>query len=276
MKKLCMILLSLALLAGLSAPALAADIQVNGKAVADAEAVTMVPLRAVSEALGFTVTWDGSLPGARLDNGQAHIDLTLGKDQYQLVSSKAIGMSAPFSLGAAPAMLEKGTIYVPAKLFGVLLGSQADAVVIGADGTVSSTAAGASGGVEIINPLHEHDTLEALEKAVGFDVTAPAVPAGFTASLYQDIAGTLAEIRFTNGDKELSYRVSQGAEDNSGDSSLYAETSTMTVDGVAVECRGGDSRVNVAVWVQGGYVHSLRAPGGLTVPQVRQMVESML
>ena len=61
MKKFCALLLSLALAAALALPAAAQEVPVSG-----AKAVTMVPLRAVAEALGYTVTWDGSLHGARL------------------------------------------------------------------------------------------------------------------------------------------------------------------------------------------------------------------
>ena len=105
MKRVSAILLSLALSTSLCLPTLAAGVTVDGKTVSDAEAMTMVPLRSVSEALGWTVTWDGSLPGARVETGQVHIALTLGKDTYQTVSSTAIGMSDPFSLGAAPTLL---------------------------------------------------------------------------------------------------------------------------------------------------------------------------
>lgn len=175
MKRVSAILLSLALSASLCLPTLAAGISVDGKTVSDAEAVTMVPLRSVSEALGWTVTWDGSLPGARVETGQVHIDLTLGKDTYQTVSSTAIGMSAPFSLGAAPTMLEPGTIYVPAELFQVLLGNREGTVSIGDDGSVSISQ---SGGTQVISPLHQHETLAELRSTVGFDFPVPDAPAG--------------------------------------------------------------------------------------------------
>ena len=52
MKKFCALLLSLALAAALALPAAAQEVPVSG-----AKAVTMVPLRAVAEALGYTVEW---------------------------------------------------------------------------------------------------------------------------------------------------------------------------------------------------------------------------
>ena len=77
-------------------------LKVDGKETA-IDACVMVPVRAVGEQLGFTVTWskDGTV---RLDDGVMHADLTIGKDLYQVVTSRTdlVGMSAPFSLGAAP------------------------------------------------------------------------------------------------------------------------------------------------------------------------------
>lgn len=276
MKKYTALFLALALSAALSAPALAADITVDGTPVAQAQAVTMVPLRSTAEALGWSVTWEGSLPGARVDNGLSHIDVTLGVDLYQLISTNAIGASAPFSLGAAPAMLEKGTIYVPASLFAALLGNRENAVTIGADGTVAISAA-QGGSAQIPNPLRTHETLEALKAAVGFDFSVPTPPAGFEEALYQDIAGQTAEIRWNDGVQEVTYRVSRGSSDNSGDYTVYAASGTLTVGDTAVQWRGRQAgSVAVALWTRDGYTCSVRASDGLTERQVRQMAESIL
>ena len=277
MKRVSAILLSLALSASLCLPTLAAGVTVDGKTVSDAEAVTMVPLRSVSEALGWTVTWDGSLPGARVETGQVHIDLTLGKDTYQTVSSTAIGMSAPFSLGAAPTMLEPGTIYVPAELFQVLLGNREGTVSIGDDGSVSISQ---SGGTQVISPLHQHETLAELRSAVGFDFPVPNAPAGFQVTCYQDIAGTMAEVRWSDDVQEICYRVSRGGDgtssDNSGDYTVYAESGTLDAGGTTVHWRGQDGRIRVAVWTGNNLIFSIRAAEGLTQTQVAQMVQRTL
>lgn len=44
-----------------------------------------------------------------------------GTDSYYMVSSTAIGMSAPTALGVAP-VLKNDVTYVPAELFNILLG----------------------------------------------------------------------------------------------------------------------------------------------------------
>ena len=112
MKKLIALVLSLALMGSLVVVALAADaapdgaedsytVVVDGTPV-EGEAVVMVPLRSVAEALGFTVTWDGSQ--AAVDTGDIHTNVVAGVDRYVLTTSHPdlVGMSAPFSLGVPP------------------------------------------------------------------------------------------------------------------------------------------------------------------------------
>ena len=112
MKKLAPILLSLTLAGSLSLPALASTtanppaassapasgytLQVNGTETG-LEGCMMVPLRALAENLGFTVTWNGS--SIRVDSGRVHTDVTPGVDCYVITTSLdgMVGMSAPFS-----------------------------------------------------------------------------------------------------------------------------------------------------------------------------------
>lgn len=278
MKKLISLLLGLTLSLTLSLPVLAADtltdgsisVTVDGTAVA--EVPVMVPLRAVAEALGFTVTWDGSLPGARVETGQASIDLTLGKDLYQLVYTSSAGKSDPLSLGAAPAMLAPGTIYVPAGLFRVLLGNQDDAVTV-QDGTVVISSGGEN--VQLPNPIREHASLAALRAALDFAFPVPQA-AGCTQSAWRDIAGDLAEMDYATPEGTLTYRASRGGDggsaDNSGDYTVYPESGTLTAGDTSVSWRGRDGKVWVATWITGDTVCSLRTPQGISSELVTALV----
>lgn len=104
-------------------------LQIDGED-AGVRACVMVPLRAVAEKLGFTVTWrgDGTI---LLDDGRMHTTVTLGEDRYQVVTSnpELVGMSAPFSLGMPPCVVND-TAYVPLGLFDALLGSRQGAVTL--------------------------------------------------------------------------------------------------------------------------------------------------
>lgn len=94
------------------------DIVVNNKKIKAPSAYTneqgtvMVPLRAIAEALGFDVTWDGELKTIRVGKG---ISLTIEKDQYIYMKTPII------ELGTAPELVE-GTTFVPLKFFKEVVG----------------------------------------------------------------------------------------------------------------------------------------------------------
>ena len=131
-------------------------------------------------------------------------------------------------------------------------------------------AAPTGGTAQLPNPQHQHNTVEALEAAVGFPVPVPAAPAGFSFALIQDIGGTLAELRWSDEVQELTYRVSRGGSDNSGDYTVYPASGTLTVRDASVQWRGDEGGIRVALWTQGGFSFSLRASDGLTERQVRR------
>ena len=141
----------------------------------------IVPLRALAEYLGYTVAWHGEDSTVTLDSGSMHATVTLGVNRYQAVTSLegAVGMTAPFSLAAAPYAVD-GTTYVPLELFVVLMGNPADAVTAN-DGAVELTAEAAGSGAQLPSPWEEYGSLSGLEQAAGFPVPLPVLPEGFEA-----------------------------------------------------------------------------------------------
>lgn len=89
------------------------DIVVNNEkiesenAFSNEEGTVMVPLRAISESLGFDVTWDNTAQGVKI--GKATF-LNIGKDNYTYMKT------APIQLGTAPELVE-GVTYVPLSFF---------------------------------------------------------------------------------------------------------------------------------------------------------------
>lgn len=84
----------------------------------------MVPLKAVSSALGFNLKWDAKTKTASIDNGTVKTDISLGKDAYYKASSKAIGLTQALPLGAGSEIIQ-GSMYVPVSLFDLLFGEGA-------------------------------------------------------------------------------------------------------------------------------------------------------
>lgn len=151
MKKILTAALALALLGTIAIPALAADaadpeppqviapapeeelaapgfaVEIDGED-AGVQARVMVPLRAIAEKLGFTVTWKSGV--ITVTGPERYAELTIGKDQYFAAPTQEGVMGASlFSLGCAPVLMGDAT-YVPVELFDALLGCREGAVVL--------------------------------------------------------------------------------------------------------------------------------------------------
>lgn len=238
---------------------------------------TMAPVRAICEALGFKVTWNADR-AININNGEMQSDLRIGDNSYVVYTAVEgmAGMSAPFSLGSAP-IIKNNTAYVPIDLFVPLFGNDPATVKTSGDTITINPDAKTEDGdsSQIPNLLIAHDSLAELAKAVGFDIKAPTVPAGYEADAYIDISGELAEVFYVKGDDTLVYRVSRGEGDNSGDYNTYSNKKTVDVNGVLVELRGND-KVNVAVWSNGGFAHSVLSEQGIAEADVIAAVNSAL
>ena len=238
---------------------------------------TMAPVRAIAEALGFKVTWNADR-SININNGKMQSDLRIGDNSYVVYTAVEgmAGMSAPFSLGSAP-IIKNNTAYVPIDLFVPLFGNDPATVKTSGDTITINPDAKTEDGdsSQIPNLLTAHDSLAELAKAVGFDIKAPTVPAGYEADAYIDISGELAEAFYVKGDDTLVYRVSRGEGDNSGDYNTYSNKKTVDVNGVSVELRGND-KVNVATWSNGGFAYSVSAKQGISETEVAAVVSSAL
>lgn len=236
---------------------------------------TMAPVRAICEALGFKVTWNADR-SININNGEMQSDLRIGDNSYVVYTAVEgmAGMSAPFSLGSAP-VIKNNTAYVPIDLFVPLFGNDPATVKTSGDTITINPDAKTEDGdsSQIPNLLTAHDSLAELAKAVGFDIKAPTVPAGYEADAYIDISGELAEVFYVKGDDTLVYRVSRGEGDNSGDYNTYSNKKTVDVNGVSVELRGKD-KVNVATWSNGGFAYSVSAKQGISETEVAAVVSS--
>ena len=103
-------------------------IQIDGKQT-DVTSAVMVPLRALGEKLGFTVTWaDGE---ARLENKDIFTVVTPGEDVYFICTNHKDmeGMSAPISFGAVP-YVSNGTTYVSLDFFKTLMDYQNGSITL--------------------------------------------------------------------------------------------------------------------------------------------------
>ena len=137
MKKVIVLMLAVITLLCSAVPALAAEssyeIVVDGNATRAVavmqDGTLMLPMKAVSKALGYKISYKATEKTYHLKNGNRACDITMGSSIYAAYSLNSLGMTAPTDLGSEP-MLISGTIYVPAELYRVLLGNTDKAVKI--------------------------------------------------------------------------------------------------------------------------------------------------
>lgn len=256
--------------AGTSSPY---NLNINGKA-ANEDVLVLVPLRETAEQLGFKVSYNkGTI---LVDDGTMHANLTVGKNDYQVVTSikDAVGASAPFSLSSAPVMTN-GKTYVPIELFVPLTGN--DDSIIKTDGStisISKKADTKDEDVQIPNPLTEHETLADLAKIVGFEVTLPAVDKAYQETAFIDISGETADVRFADGEDTITFRKAKGSDDISGDYNTYKESKTITVKGVSVSVKGNDG-INTATWQKDGFTYSFSSNKAMTQDALVKAIENL-
>ena len=270
----------------LSATAFAADnfaysLNIDGKAT-DTDVLVLVPLRETAENLGFKVLWnnDGTI---LVDDGVMHSYITIGKNDYIVSTSvdDMVGTSAPFSLSSAP-IISGGKTYVPVEFFRPLMGNSDD--IIKTDGSVISISKNVVSipekenereNAQIPNTFTEHETLEELEKTVAFDVTLPSFENSYKATDFIDINRETADIRFSDGKNEITFRKAKGTEDISGDYNTYSLNKTIKVKNTDVKVRGNNG-VNTATWQKDGFTYSLSFETAISEADLAKCIENIL
>lgn len=227
-------------------------LDLSGKEPYIENGMVMVPVRAIGEAVGYTVTWTAERPNeAGLDNGVVRTTIYMGVDSYFMASSTAIGMSAPTPLGAAP-KAENGVTHVPMELF-ALLGNG----VTRQENVISFTKEG-NPMTQIPNPMKRYESIEAAAEAAGITPgKLPNVPPIFDQVAAYTIGGTMLHVDYRGGDSRIVYRVEAGDRDISGDYRVYSETKTETINGLTITTKGDEGFLSLATWTAAGYSYAL-------------------
>ncbi|WP_193726854.1 stalk domain-containing protein [Paenibacillus guangzhouensis] len=243
--------------------------------------VTMVPARAIFEALNFTIKWDEKKKELHAENGERATDFVIGTDSYIAYSTHSIGMTAPTSLGAAPVAIS-GFVYVPVELFRIILDNE-NAVLV-KDGKISINAAKVSKetdkkSTQIPNPFVNYNTVEDARKAMGVDFTVPSLlPKNYKQddiSITNDTEMKMVQIVYRNGENKLYYRVSQTSGDISGDYNEYETTKTVSIGELKVTLKGDKGLASIASWEANGFNYCLMADIALSVEEVTTLIENI-
>lgn len=282
MKKFLTGMLSLTLVAAMAVPAFAAVsgraepspaaeetapagyvVEIDGRD-SGARAHVLVPLRAVAEQLGFTVTWDSGV--VTVTGPDRYAELTIGVDQYFAApTQEGLAGASLFSLGCAPVLMNDVT-YVPVELFDALLGCKEGTVVL-EDGTVKIN----TDTVQIPSPFTGHATLADAAEAVGFELAVPERVNGSPRRSIETMSGIMIQVFYGDDENEVCVRKEAGAGDISGDYNQYAQVKTEN----GVTLKGENGLVMVAIWERGGYTYAVTSRAGMDAAAMAALIQSV-
>lgn len=227
-----------------------------------AEIPVMVPLRTVAEALGFTVTWNGD-GTVTLDSGAMHMELTIGEDCYQAVTSieDAVGTTGPLSLGVAPFVVN-GVTYVPLQAFDILLGNNAVALE---NGKITVQVQEPEG-VRPPSPFIPCATMAEAEDLAGFGLTAPK-----GADIVEGWDSYMIQLIYGEEDETMRIRKAADEGDISGDYTNYDQVKTVN----SVTIKGAGDVYSLAIWEKDGYAYSVSVAAGLSQADLLALAASV-
>ena len=92
-----------------------------------------------------------------------------------------------------------------------------------------------------------------------------------TETVYQAYEDGIAEILYSKGEDSLSYRISKGDEDNSGDYNEYSKVFEKEIDGTVYTLKGEGDLIFCALYKRGDYSYSITSTIGLTLEQIEKL-----
>lgn len=119
--------------------------------------------------------------------------------------------------------------------------------------------------VQTVPKIEEAASLQELSELVGFEVeTGFVLPFEPEETTYCSYWNELAQIQYGGQGQTATYRQSAGAEDNSGDYTVYGDVAEATAGDLTVTLKGDGGTYVLAVWTDGTFSCSLRLSQGLS------------
>lgn len=126
------------------------------------------------------------------------------------------------------------------------------------------------------NPIVETKGVDELKKAVDFELLIPGkLPAGYKIDSTSVIVKKIAQIIYSEVNNKITYRVSKGSEDISGDNTSYDNSEVIKVNDTQVLLKGNNSSINLVTWIKNGCSYSLSFSMGADKTIVVSIVEGI-
>ncbi|MCI8285359.1 MAG: DUF4367 domain-containing protein [Firmicutes bacterium] len=283
-------------LPSLVAPSVSCTLDVNNQIIAlesysiyEKSDQIMVPVRAVSEQLGFTVEWSSDDRSVTLDNGNVNTKLYIGMDSYYRASSTSLGMTKPIKYNAAPEIINN-TTYVPVEMFNLMLSEDPQAVnidktnenniIISINTEEEPVEEPFDDNTQLPNPIKNYATVNEAVDTLSFDPSVPVqVPEAYSIKSINTIDGKILQIIYIGGHEkvvgELTFRTAKGNNDISGDFNVYNEKKTIKIDDIDIKAKGNNGKIYNAIWTEYDTVYTITSEKGITSDELKIIIESI-
>lgn len=135
---------------------------------------------------------------------------------------------------------------------------------------------------QITNPVTIVGSLEELNKIITFEnkeienLPFDITYVEYICYVYGTSETHMAEITYYGQNEKLTYRKSQGEEDNSGIYITYSDTRTMVISETEITFRGEEGIYELAFWIKDGYFYSLYDENGLDESDWQTILEGFI
>ena len=120
-------------------------------------------------------------------------------------------------------------------------------------------------------------SVEELSKAVGFNVPViKSLPFKPSETEYMMLGEGFAQITYLSDDDRLIYRKSTDKEDNSGNYNPYDYVGEVSVNDIKVTVKGTKEALNLAIWNDGTYEHSISVEKAVDKGVMIKMIEEVI
>lgn len=131
-------------------------------------------------------------------------------------------------------------------------------------------------GIAVTNPFKEFTSIDELKGALSFDLKTPkGIPADYEITGISLISGQTVQIRYSNGNDEMTYRVAPGSEDISGDYNEYDFIQIINISGMDITLKGRNDRVYLTTWSDDTFSYSLATSKGMSESLLIEIVSSI-
>lgn len=120
-------------------------------------------------------------------------------------------------------------------------------------------------------------TVEEAEGILGFSAKMPTVlPENYDLESIQVIADSVMQSIYTNADAQMVIRVAKGSEEISGDYTQYENEKEIDVKDNKITVKGNNNHINHRTWYDGEKTYSIYAQEGLTMVDMKQLLENLM